>query len=402
MISKRASLLAGNPSAIVRGHLACLENPFSSNNPAGFVNFGIAENHMMSDLLIPALSKPVKLEEDHIQYCDLRGLDSTRTIMANFFEEYLGIPEMDPEKLIINSGVSSLCESLSFSLFDEGDQILIPAPYYTGFEHDFTKRFKCEFIPVQLDPENRFLHEITPFKDALKAYRNIKGILLTHPHNPTGEILDESFQNEIIAFSKEHDLHLICDEIYALSQHKEVNHKSLYQKARKAGAKAHFLYGMAKDFFLAGFKLGFFYSDFDEVSQAVSASSYFYPVASVTQLHLENLISNKDFLQKYLKSNRERLTSAKNHLLNELSEFKFIYDEAAMFMLLDLSHKCQNLEDEPKVFNTLMQKYGINITPGLEQGLNIPGYFRVCYAREKSQRDEFIKRMKTAREQGDI
>ena len=71
-------------------------------------------------------------------------------------------------------------------------------------------------------------------------------------------------------------------------------------------------------------------------------------------------------------------------------------------MLLDLSHKCQNLEDEPKVFNTLMQKYGINITPGLEQGLNIPGYFRVCYAREKSQRDEFIKRMKTAREQGDI
>ncbi|MAZ49570.1 MAG: hypothetical protein CME65_13500 [Halobacteriovoraceae bacterium] len=402
MISQRARQLAGNPSAIVRGHLACLENPYSLENPKGFVNFGIAENHMMNDLLLPALSKSVLPNEEHIQYCDLRGLESTRNLMTNFFKEYLGIPHMDPEKLIINSGVSSLCESLSFSLFDEGDQILIPAPYYTGFEHDFTKRFKCEFIPVQLDPQKNFRHEITPFKEAFKAYRNIKGILLTHPHNPTGEILDETFQDEIIAFSKEYDLHLICDEIYALSQHNKVKHQSLYQRARKAGANAHFLYGMAKDFCLAGFKLGFFYSDFEEVSQAVSASSYFYPVASITQLHLENLISDKNFLNSYLRSNSERLTSARNHLLTELSEFSFIFDEAAMFMLLDLNYKCQDLEDEPKLFNMLMQKYGVNITPGLEQGLNTPGYFRVCYARDKSQRDEFILRMKKAKEQGDL
>ena len=233
MISKRAKKLAGNPSAIVRGHLACLEDPFRSDNQNGFLNFGIAENHVMDDLLLPALSKKIDLKKEHIQYCDLRGLESTRNIMVQFFDKYLMIPNMDPEKLIINAGVSSLCESLSFSLFDEGDQILIPAPYYTGFEHDFTKRFKCEFIPVQLDPAKDFRHNIEAFETAIKAYRNIKGILLTHPHNPTGEILSVEFQNQIISFSKKHELHLICDEIYALSQHKDVNHQSLFQKRER-------------------------------------------------------------------------------------------------------------------------------------------------------------------------
>lgn len=402
MISQRARKLARNPSAIVRGHLACLEDPFSLENRQGYVNFGIAENHVMDDLLLPIFEKPIELEKEHIQYCDLRGVESSRLKMVDFFSKYLGIPDMDPEKLLINNGVSSLCESISFSLFDEGDQILIPAPYYTGFEHDFTKRFKCEFIPVQLDPERNFQHDIEPFKNALKAYRNIKGILLTHPHNPTGEILNEDFQNEIVQLAKDHDLHLICDEIYALSQHNEVDHASLYQKAREKGAKAHFLYGMAKDFCLAGFKIGFFYSDFDEVSEAMSASSYFYPVASITQLYLEKLVSDDDFLINYLEQNRIRLRVRQERIIKELPEFKFIKDSAAMFMLIDLSHKCQDLEDEAKLFKLLMEKYKINITPGLEQGLNIPGYFRVCYAREDSHIEEFIKRMKTAKKEGDL
>ena len=396
MISQRAQELTGSPSAIVVGHLNCLADPYSLENPEGFLNFGIAENHLMSDMLLEFLNRPIKIEKEHIQYCDSRGISSLKTESVKFFHDYLGIKDLDPEKLIINNGVSSLCESLSFSLFDEGDQILIPAPYYTGFEHDFTKRFKCEFIPVQLDPKNNFDHDISPFKEALKAYRKVKAVLITHPHNPTAESISEEFQNDVINFCLENDLHLISDEIYALSRHNGEKHDSLFQKARDRGVKTHFLYGVAKDICLAGYKVGFFYTDNEELTQAMGASSYFYPVGSATQLYIENIFKDRKFLDEYLKINQSRLKHCREKIIKALPMFKFISSETAMFMVLDLSSYCKSLEDEKTLFEDIMDKYKINMTPGLLQGLNKPGYFRVCYAREESHIDAFIERMQKA------
>ncbi len=47
--------------------------------------------------------------------------------------------------------------------------------------------------------------------------KNIKRCSICHPHNPTGEILAQDFLKEALDFCKEKDIHLITDEIYALS-----------------------------------------------------------------------------------------------------------------------------------------------------------------------------------------
>ena len=86
-------------------------------------------------------------------------------------------------------------------MFDEGDYLMIPTPYYTGFDHDFTKRFKVNFLYAHLEAKNSFQHDINAFRDAYNQCEDkdrVKAILLTNPHNPTGEILSAEFKKDII------------------------------------------------------------------------------------------------------------------------------------------------------------------------------------------------------------
>lgn len=396
-LSHRARRLQSSPSAIMVGHMTCAEDPYSLSNPKGYLNFGTAENHLMSDLLLPKLNEPTIIEKEHIQYNALYGMEDIRTIITNFFENYLNLKNLNPDNLVIQTGVSAICESLSFALFDEGDKILIPTPYYTGFDHDFTKRFGCQFEPVHLKAENNFRHDIENFKQAFTGSsekESIKAVLLTHPHNPTGEVLTESLMDEIILFCQDNNLELISDEIYALSIHDGRKHISLYQKAKNAGIKTHFLYGMAKDFCLAGLKVGFFYTDDQELLGSMQNLSYFHPVSTQTQILIGNLLNDHNFLNRYIPQNQKRLAEIPHLLNSQLPMFDFLPTNAGLFTLLDLTQYCKTFEQEDEYFKKFLNYIKVNMTPGMALGLDKPGYFRVCFGRTKEEILEFIIRMR--------
>ncbi|MBT4790948.1 MAG: aminotransferase class I/II-fold pyridoxal phosphate-dependent enzyme [Halobacteriovoraceae bacterium] len=397
-ISDRALKLQSAPSAIMLGHQKWSEDPFSKQNPLGILNFGIAENHLLNDLIIPKINQNVNLCAEHIQYNTLYGLEEVRKTVAIFFENYLNLKNVQAENIIIQSGLSCICESLSFSLFDQNDIIMIAAPYYTGFEHDFTKRFGCEFLKVPLKTSNKFEHEISSF---ITTYQNhphpekIKAVLITHPHNPTGEKLSYTFGQKLIDFCLKNDLELICDEVYALSSHTKASHQSLYQLAIDANVKAHFLYGMAKDFALAGLKVGFYLSPDMQLTESLKNVSYFHPVSTQTQLLVANILSDTHFLDTLICENQKRLASVVAKIRNELPQFSFLSYDAGLFIILNLSSYCQNFADEQDLFNYFLNELKINFTAGQDMSFQEPGYFRVCFAKEKGDISEFITRMKT-------
>ncbi len=396
-LSKRAKSLQTNPSPIMVGHEKCSESPYSFQNPKGYLNFGTAENHLLDELLLPKLNQTPLLKQEHIQYNCLYGIEEVRKSVCSFLTTYLNISNLNFENLVIQTGVSAICESLSFALFDEDDIIMIPAPYYTGFDHDFTKRFKCKFLKVQLNPEDNFVHNIDSFQKAYDQYpqkEKIKAVLITHPHNPTGEVLSRSFMQAICDFSLTNDLELISDEIYALSFHTNENHTSLYEIAKNQNVKAHLLYGMAKDFALGGLKVGFFYSEDQELLSSMKNLSYFHPVSTQTQLLVANILSDSKFINELKEFNNSKLQEIPLILESQLPQYKFLPTQAGLFTVLDLSDIVTSFEQEIALFNKFLDYIKINMTPGHALGLDRPGYFRVCFAQPKEVILEFIVRMR--------
>lgn len=397
-LSERAKALLDSPSAIVEGHKRCAEDPYhSEDNPNGYLNFGTAENHLVSDLLLEKLNQKIELNDSHIQYNQLHGSDKLLEALASFSDKYLNISNLSPENFTVQTGLSAVCESLSFTMFDAGDLLMIPTPYYPGFDYDFKMRFKVNFLEVDLKSENNFKHDISLFEkayDECTEKNKVKSILLTHPHNPTGEILSRKFMIDIVGFAKKNNLSIITDEIYALSTPEESQHRSIFPIADNAGVECHFLYGMAKDFSLAGLKVGFHYSNNTEINEFMQAISYFHPVSSQTCELVANILEDDSFLLNLIKTNRQRLAKTKSLFLKNLEHLSFISQDGALFVMWDARFWCKTFEDEAELQRRLLDEMKINFIAGKDLGLKEPGFFRVCFSRSDKEVLELAKRLK--------
>ncbi len=399
MISNRMNNLLDSPSAIIEGTMACAQDPYSENNKSGYLNFGIAENHLMSEELLPLFKKATPLSKEDIQYFDFSGTKELRLNFSNFFNEFLNIRDMNPENIVFFNGLSSACECLAYSLFNNGDLLMMPSPYYTGFKYDFQNRFNVKFLDVPLKQENYFKHTVADFE---QAYENctekekVKALLITHPHNPTGEVLSEEFLIGIVNFAKKNKLEIISDEIYALTRMDEGKHQSIYNFSQDYKEHIHFMYGLAKDFSLAGLKVGVFYSENKELVKAMATLTYFHNINSLTQRFLEKFISNFDWINNFLKTNNQRLKVTKDKIISGLPQLKTFHGESGLFVFIDLREYLlePTFESEMNLFSKLLNTYKIFLTPGKELGLSIPGYFRLCFAKEPQNVDELISRLK--------
>jgi len=362
------------------------ENPFSSDNTQGVLNFGIAENHLVENEILELL-EDVKLPAKYIHYSPLYGIDELREAFVKYSKEHLKI-DLHVDQIVTQCGVSALCESLSYILFDEHDEILIPAPYYTGFKYDFEARFKCKLVPVELE---NFIHSVDQFEKNIS--KNTKAILLTNPHNPLGSILSEQVLREFIDLSEKHGLHLISDEVYAMTRNSKTDFTSIMQIDSKY-QNIHMLYGMAKDFTLAGLKCGYFISKNETVVNAMKQVSYFHPVSTQTQLTISQLLINQS-LSTFFEKSYHKISLNLQKITDHCKLLSIHKPNSGIFFLADFRKhlSSQSFKAETELFQYFINGLKINITPGKELGLKTPGYFRICYARKEIELDEFIKRM---------
>lgn len=105
---------------------------------------------------------------------------------------------------------------------DEGDGILVSRPFYNGFSASFGCRNGVEAVGVELvegtESTSKALEQYE--KALIQSNTNgvkIRAVMLCNPHNPLGFTYTKETLLEYCRFVEKHDLHLISDEIYALS-----------------------------------------------------------------------------------------------------------------------------------------------------------------------------------------
>lgn len=113
--------------------------------PKDSLQLGVAENQMLEDLLVPALSEFGKTDPafaaDCIYYQPTHGRPELRDAMANYLQRLLKLPKsLDQDGIVMGAGCNAVLENLCFCLAERGDAVLIPTPYYAAFEFDLVAR----------------------------------------------------------------------------------------------------------------------------------------------------------------------------------------------------------------------------------------------------------------------
>jgi aspartate/methionine/tyrosine aminotransferase len=176
--------------------------------------------------------------------------------------------------VIATSGVSSLLDIIAFNICDPGEGILIAVPCFSLYEHHLCSRAGISLIPVPVSfPRTPHFTDTfkSEYEEAAKKGVKVKAVLICNPSNPVGRFYSNQALKEIAEFCGERGLHLVSDEIFAMSCFDNEEEGGLdtftsvlsipddvEKNVRKENI--HALYGASKDFGMGGLRLGFLVS----------------------------------------------------------------------------------------------------------------------------------------------
>ena len=166
------------------------------------VQFGFQPPTNVKQALIDSINKG----ENY--YSTSEGLLELREEIAK--KENLKGLSITADDVLITNGVSEGLDMVISSIVEEGDEVLLPGPYYPPYA-SYVRLHGG--IPVEFSVD---LNNSTPDLDDIKSKITSKtvAICLISPNNPTGVVFNENALKELVDIANEHNLYIICDEIY--------------------------------------------------------------------------------------------------------------------------------------------------------------------------------------------
>lgn len=160
-----------------------------------------------------------------IEYSHSAGFESYRKGLAAYYKG-VGIA-VNSDQIIVTTGGSEALLFGFMSCFDEGDEVIIPEPFYANY-NSFALAAGVKVIPVTSSIEEGFaLPPISAFEALITP--KTKGILICNPGNPTGYLYDKAELENLRDIVKKHDLFLFADEVYREFVYDGKSHFSIMQ-----------------------------------------------------------------------------------------------------------------------------------------------------------------------------
>lgn len=185
-------------------------------------------------------------------YSDSKGLLELREAIVEK-EKRLNNVNIDPENIIITSGISEAILMFTAAVIDKGDEVLVPGPTYPPYIA-YTKFFGGKPVSYKCDEENGWQPDIEDIRN--KISEKTKILVVINPNNPTGALYDEKTIKEILNVAAEHELIVVSDEIYD----QIVYEKRHVNTARVAGDIPVVVFnGFSKVYLATGWRLGYMY-----------------------------------------------------------------------------------------------------------------------------------------------
>ncbi len=380
-------MLAGQatPEYLVR-HFEGSRSPYHPTaNPEGYVGLCVAENTLVAGHVADRLDRVGKVPPEVLGYDAMTGSMRFRAQLARFMgRSFLG-REFEPQQISVLAGAGSVLEILFHALGDPGDGVLVPTPSYAGFWGDLGLRNGLTIVPVHRASADGF--KLSPElldRAVAAAGRPIRALLYTSPDNPLGTVASPEELESVLRWAGQRGLHLVVDEIYALSVFGERRFTSAAQILKTLGGRVHIVWAFSKDFGASGLRCGVLVSENEAVNAAVDALAYWACCSGHTQHLLGELISDDAWVDGYIASMRGLLGGAylRGAAALQAAGIRFGSAEAGFFVLLDLRPYLAQptWEAERRLWLEILERARVNLTPGAACRAAEPGFFRLCFA----------------------
>jgi aspartate/methionine/tyrosine aminotransferase len=399
-----------------------------ATNPQGYVNVRVAENFLMHSTLLEFINNKLDLPAKYLTYNDGgHGSVRLRRAIAQFLSRHLHpVKPLDANQVVVTNGVSTAIEQMSWCLADPGEGILLGRPYYGTFIPDISLRPGSKVVPVNFEECDPFsLEAVDKYEEALLEFQErtgskVKAVMLCHPHNPLGRCYPRDVLIKLMRFCQKYRIHLISDEIYALSVWENTvddsppavpfeSVLSIDLRGIIDSQLVHVLWGMSKDFGANGLRLGAIISQGNPELHMALKGTTIYSYSSQVADHLTSLVlEDEAFTDEYIRLNREKLSASYTYAAKYMTDCGIEYApgcNAAFFLWVNLGKRYRELHpnesESEDIGDKVMQrllKHKVFLASGALFGSEKSGWFRIVFSHYPEYLDEALRRIVAALE----
>ena len=229
------------------------------------VNFGVGE---------PDFPTPAHIVEAGIEalrtgktkYTPSSGIPELRKAICEKFARDNGLV-YEPSQVIVSNGAKHSIFNVCYALVDEGDEVIIPAPYWLTYP-EVVKT--CGGVPVFVEGKKENKFKITPEQLEAAITPKTKLMIFNSPGNPTGAVYSEEEVRALAAVLEKHGVYVLSDEIYERLVYTDVKPFSMAKVSQAMYEHTITVNGVSKTYSMTGWRIGYLAAP-KEIAKAIDS-----------------------------------------------------------------------------------------------------------------------------------
>ncbi|TCM51849.1 pyridoxal phosphate-dependent aminotransferase [Kribbella sp. VKM Ac-2568] len=358
------------------------------------IGFGAGEPDFPTpDYIVEAAVEAARDPKNH-RYSPAGGLPELKQAIVDKTKRDSGYEIEAAQVLVTNGGKHAVYNTFA-TLLDPGDEVLLPAPYWTTYPEAIRL---AGGVPVEVlaDESQNYLVTV----DQLEAARTekTKALLFCSPSNPTGAVDSPEAVRAIGQWALEHDLWVITDEIYEHLTYGDTRSTSLPVAVPELADRTVVLNGVAKTYAMTGWRVGWMIGPKDVIKAATNLQSHQTSnVCNVAQRAAIAALTGDLSAVDEMKVAFDRRRRTMVQMLNEIPGIECPEPTGAFYAypsvkgVLGREINGRTATTSAELAAIILDEAEVAVVPG--EAFGAPGYLRLSYALGDADLTEGVSRI---------
>jgi aspartate aminotransferase len=315
------------------------------------------------------------------KYTPAAGLPELREAVAVKTKRDSGYDVAAPQVLVTNGGKHAVYNTFA-TLLDPGDEVLLPAPYWTTYPEPIRL---AGGVPVVLPTEEGTGFRVTVDQLDAAVTERTKVLLFVSPSNPTGAVYPRAEVEAIGRWAADRGIWVVTDEIYEHLTYGDHEFSSVATLVPELGDRVVVLNGVAKTYAMTGWRVGWMIGPADVVKAAANLQSHATSnVANVSQAAALTAVSGDLSAVAEMRAAFERRGRTMHRLLAGIPGVHILEPQGAFYAFPNLSTYVGRTirgvtpASTVELCGVLLDQAKVALVPG--EAFGAPGYARMSFA----------------------
>lgn len=330
------------------------------------------------------------MEKGFTKYTPSGGLPALKNEIVNKLKVDNSI-EYKPSEIVVCSGAKHALYLLFQVILDEGDEVIIPTPYWVSYPEQVKL---ADGVPVYVEGKEENNFKITAAQLKEKISTKTRAVIINSPSNPTGMVYTEQELLEIGEVCKKHNVLIVSDEIYEKLLYDGNKHISIAQLSPELKDLTIIINGVSKSHSMTGWRIGYAAGNETIIKAMTNLASHSTsnPTSIAQYATIAAYAGPQDDVETMRAAFEERLNVIFEKI-NNIPGFSCIKPQGAFYLFPNASEaaKLAGLEDVDSFVKVLLDEEKVALVPG--SGFGAPNYVRLSYATSLEQLEKAVDRI---------